>query len=185
MLARIGAECRITSDAAEVAAAAKVILPGVGAFDEAMTNLRSSTLVPVLQAKVEAGAPVLGICLGMQLLGHGSEEGTLPGLAWLDADTVKFQLDGTDRRRLPHMGWSTIAPCRTHPLLEGLPADARFYFVHSYHVRCRNPGDVVAESSFGSRFHSIVAHGNVMGTQFHPEKSHAFGLRLLANFAAL
>jgi glutamine amidotransferase len=187
MLKKIGVDSVITSDVAQVAAADKLILPGVGAFDTGMTNLERSGLLPVLNEKVAGeGTPVLGICLGMELLTQGSEEGICPGLGWIEGRTVRFRFpDGADRLNVPHMGWNGVRPAPQSVLLRDLPADNRFYFVHSFYVACDRDSDVGGWTRYGSDFASVVERGNVMGTQFHPEKSHRFGMALLRNFAAL
>jgi glutamine amidotransferase len=185
MLMRIGAESVLTSDPAAIASAERLILPGVGAFDTAMTNLRALGLVAALNAAVlERRVPILGICLGMQLFGRGSDEGRLPGLGWIAARTVRFQFpEGQTPLRIPHMGWNQIRVWRTDPLLDNLPDNSRFYFVHSYHVRCDDETSVLATTDYGITFHSAVARDHIVGTQFHPEKSHKFGMRVLRNFA--
>ena len=185
MLRRVGAESSITSDLDQIRRADKLILPGVGAFDAAMRNLARLGLVPVLNEQVlERRIPILGICLGMQLLTRGSEEGRLSGLGWIDADTVRFDLRDHPNLRLPHMGWNRIRLCREGSILDGVADVERFYFVHTYHVRCHQPQDVLAVADYGMTFHAAVISANIVGTQFHPEKSHKFGLRVLANFAA-
>ena len=184
MLTKIGAESIITSDPLAVEAADKLILPGVGSFDRAMENLHRAGLIGVLNERVIGSkTPLLGICLGMQLLSRRSEEGSLPGLGWIEADTVRFppELDGA-RLTVPHMGWNTITVTQPASLLGHLPADPRFYFVHSYHVKCDREADVAATAHHGITFHAAVASGNIVGTQFHPEKSHKYGLSLLRSF---
>ncbi|MBI2389036.1 MAG: imidazole glycerol phosphate synthase subunit HisH [Deltaproteobacteria bacterium] len=183
MLKRIGAAAEISSDPARVGQADKLILPGVGAFDNGMANIERLGLLPVLDLKVRVEkTPILGICLGMQLLTRRSEEGDRPGLGWIEADTRRFRLEPSGALRVPHMGWNELKPTRSHPLLEGLGHDARFYFVHSYHAVCDDVNDAIANAHYGYDFAAVIARDNVMGTQFHPEKSHRFGLALLRNF---
>lgn len=191
MLSKVGAEAKVSSDPAEVLRADKLILPGVGAFDAGMEAMEARGLRQALDQRVLAeGAPVLGVCLGMQLLTRRSQEGQLPGLGWVAAETVRFDFSGLPaeaRRELkvPHMGWNLARPARPHPLLAGLEDEARFYFVHSYYVKPDDGSLALTLTEHGHDFASALAQGNVMGTQFHPEKSHRFGMRLLANFAAL
>jgi imidazole glycerol-phosphate synthase subunit HisH len=186
MLRFIGAPSIITSRPDEILGADRLILPGVGHFAAGMRALEERGLVPVLQEKVIGrGAPVLGICLGMQLLTRESEEGHVPGLGWIDGRTVRFRFGGGDARtRVPHMGWNAVRVLRGSALFpEGPATEARFYFVHSYYVECREPGAVLATTRYGEDFVSAVEKGNVMGAQFHPEKSHRFGMALLRGFA--
>jgi imidazole glycerol-phosphate synthase subunit HisH len=186
MLRKIGVESVITADLAVIDAADKLILPGVGAFDTGMTNLERAGMLPVLNKKVEQGTPVLGICLGMEILTRGSEEGRCPGLGWIEGRTVRFAFpDRADKLNVPHMGWNNVQPSSTSTLLRDMPDDARFYFVHSYYVACDSEADVAGRTHYGTDFASVVEHGNVMGTQFHPEKSHRFGMTLLRNFVAV
>jgi len=186
MLKKIGISSQISSEAEKIAEATKLILPGVGAFDNAMQNLGNLGLIPVLKRKViEEKTPFLGICLGMQLLTKRSEEGSLSGLGWIDAETVRFRFSGGENLKIPHMGWNTIAVRKESPLYDGLLEEPRFYFVHSYYVACNNPSDVLTTTDYGIDFCSSLACGNVFGVQFHPEKSHKFGMRLLKNFAEL
>ena len=183
MLKKIGAHAEITADAEKIASASKLILPGVGAFDAGMDNLARSGLLPVLHQRVlQAGVPTLGICLGMQLMTRSSDEGARPGLGWVDAEALRFR--PTDAAlKVPHMGWNRAMPVRSAPLTDGLPDEPRFYFVHSYYVQCHNADDVLLTTPYGGEFHSAFQHGNVCGVQFHPEKSHKFGMALLRNFA--
>jgi glutamine amidotransferase len=187
MLKKIGFDSVITSDPARIEAADKLILPGVGAFDTGMTNLEHSGLLPVLNEKVLGQkTPVLGICLGMELLTQGSEEGICPGLGWIEGRTVRFRFaDGGDQLNVPHMGWNGVRPVSGSVLMRDAPSDNRFYFVHSYHVVCDHDADVAGWTRYGADFASVVEHGNIHGTQFHPEKSHRFGMGLLRNFAAV
>lgn len=183
MLKKLGVPSKITADPQDIAEASKLILPGVGAFDAGMDNLHRSGLLPVLNERVlGAGVPTLGICLGMQLMTRRSDEGHREGLGWIDAEALRFRpADAT--LKVPHMGWNLVRPVRPSPLTDGLPDEPRFYFVHSYHVRCNAPEDVLLTTQYGEEFHSAFQHGNVMGVQFHPEKSHKFGMALLRNFA--
>lgn len=186
MLKKVGVRSTIASDEAAIASADKLILPGVGAFDNGMQNLRVRGLIEILNRQVlEERKPILGLCLGMQMFTFGSEEGTLPGLGWLDATTVRFTFDGAapEALKVPHMGWNYIQPERTDPLLADLPNEPRFYFVHSYHLVCSNTDDVLASTNYGYNFPAMVHKGNIYGAQFHPEKSHKYGMALLKNFA--
>jgi glutamine amidotransferase len=186
MLRKVGAEARITSDADDIRGADKLILPGVGAFDHGMQALSDSGLLEILNEQVlKAGKPVLGICLGAQMLGRKSEEGELPGLGWIDMDVVRFPRK--EGLKVPHMGWNSVTPALVrnapHPLFAGNDAAPRFYFVHSYHFQCDRPEDVAATCDYGAPFAAAVARGNVWGVQFHPEKSHRFGAALLRSYA--
>jgi glutamine amidotransferase len=186
MARKAGTACVVSSDPAVIARATKLILPGVGAFDRGMANLEERRLIPALNERVMgSGVPTLGLCLGMQLLGRGSEEGTRPGLGWLNADSVRFKFTAETSLKVPHMGWNFIEPAAPAALVNNLPAEPRFYFVHSYYLACDNPGDVMCWTTYGERFASGIHKGNLWGTQFHPEKSHSFGLALLRNFLAL
>jgi glutamine amidotransferase len=184
MLKKLGAEAVITSDKSVIAAADKIILPGVGAFDNGMKNLERLGLLPVLHRKaLEEKVPVLGICLGMQLLTRGSEEGDLPGLGWINAETLKFRFDkASSGLKVPHMGWNTVTVNGGNGLFKDIGDEPRFYFVHSYYVKCNEQSDILATTSYGHEFTSAVTRGNIMGTQFHPEKSHKFGMKVLKNF---
>jgi glutamine amidotransferase len=179
----------VSSDPAVIRGASRLILAGVGAFDAGMHNLESRGLIPVLREAVfEHGVPFLGICLGMQLLMRGSDEGggEREGLGWIDGRSVRIRGEGTNGGsiKVPHMGWNEIQPVRASALLEGLDDKSRFYFAHSYAVECANQDDVVANVVHGKAFPAIVVHGHVCGVQFHPEKSHRYGKKLLENFAA-
>ena len=183
MLAKIGAPSRIVSDPEQVARAQKLILPGVGAFDAGMESLDRSGLVAVLNERaLEARVPTLGICLGMHLMARGSEEGRRTGLGWVDAQVSRFRPSDV-ALKVPHMGWNRVSVVRPSPLIEALPEEARFYFVHSYYVSCRKEHDVLLRTNYGVRFDAAFECGNLWGAQFHPEKSHKFGMQLLRNFA--
>lgn len=186
LLRKIGAASTISSSQEVIAGADRLILPGVGAFEAGMNNLIARELVPVLRRKVlEEHTPILGICLGLQLFGTGSDEGRQPGLGWLDARSIRFKPAPDGPGRVPHMGWNTIRVAATSPLLDGLGEDSRFYFAHSYHLECRERSAVAGVTKYGYDFPSIIAQGNVLGTQFHPEKSHRFGVRLMKNFVQM
>lgn len=182
MLQRLGVEAAYSGCETTIQAADALILPGVGTFDHAMQRLNDLGLIPVLQRKVmNQQVPVLGICLGMQLFAKSSEEGTLSGLGWLDMHVKRFTFDSVANLRVPHMGWNHVQPTRSHILFEGLELP-RYYFVHSYHIPlCSHPYQL-ATTQYGTTFISAVAQGNILGVQFHPEKSHRFGLSLLKNF---
>lgn len=182
MLKRIGADAEISSDPSAAAKADKLILPGVGSFDQGKKNLEVSGLLPVLYQKVMMEkTPILGICLGMQLFTSSSEEGVLQGLGWLNAETVKFR--ALNSRKIPHMGWNILEKKKDHVLFSELGACSRFYFVHSYHVICREAGDILAVADYdGEEFIAAIQRENILGVQFHPEKSHRFGKTLLKNF---
>jgi imidazole glycerol-phosphate synthase subunit HisH len=183
ILKRIGEDSIVTSDKDVISRATKIILPGVGAFDTGMRNLNELDLVDILNKKaLEEKIPVLGICLGMQLLSKGSEEGSLPGLGWIDAETERFRFVNSVEYKIPHMGWNFIKPHKASKLLEGMYPDPRFYFVHSYYVRANDRDDVLTTTEYEIEFTSMVERGNVLGAQFHPEKSHKFGMKLLKNF---
>lgn len=186
MLRAVGAEASVTGDPAELAKATKIILPGVGAFDAGMRNLRDRGFVePLEQAVRGRGVPVLGICLGMQLMALRSDEGSSAGLGWVDASVIKFDASTMHGLKVPHMGWNNVRQVKTSSLLNAASKDQRFYFVHSYFVRCNEPGDVLLEAEYGQSFHAAFERDNILGVQFHPEKSHSFGMRLLKNFVEL
>ncbi len=185
MLRVIGEKNRITADPKEIAKADGLILPGVGAFDAGMRNLSGRGLADVIKERASAGTPILGICLGMQLLGRSSEEGVLPGLGLIPFDCRRFSLpDGTDLR-IPHMGWDVVDMKQEHPLVSGLEGTQRYYFVHSYHAVCDSAENVLMTCDYGYEFTAAVVKDKIMGVQFHPEKSHDFGLALLTNFARI
>jgi len=183
ILRRIGEDSVVTSEKDEIIRATKLILPGVGAFDTGMRNLIELDLVDILNEKViKEKIPVLGICLGMQLMSNGSEEGSLPGLGWIDAETIHFRFTDTMEYKIPHMGWNFIRQHKTSKLLENMYPDARFYFVHSFFFRANNQEDILLSTTYETEFTSALEKGNILGLQFHPEKSHKFGMKLLKNF---
>lgn len=185
-LEECGAKAEVTEDPAALANADKIVLPGVGAFPDAMEALHECGLVEAIREQVLVeGVPLLGVCLGMQLLAtRGFEVRDTLGLDLIDAEIVR--IDPAFDERVPHVGWNEVHRTDRHcALLDGIPDGADFYFVHSYRMRCADPADVVATTPYCGDFASMVQHGNVFGTQFHPEKSQAFGLALLRNFVEL
>lgn len=186
MFRKIGVrDAIITADSEKIALADRILLPGVGAFDAGMSKLEATGLIPLLNKKaLEEKVPVLGICLGMQMLTRKSEEGNKMGLGWIDGDTVKFNPDPSLKLKVPHMGWDYIKVTRKNPLLE-IDKKPRFYFVHSYYVKCNNPYQSIATCDFGGEFTCMVNKDNIFGTQFHPEKSLRFGMDILINFSTL
>ena len=183
MFRRVGAETARVSTPSAVLDSDAILLPGIGAFDAGMSRLADAGLIDPLREFAASGRPLLGICLGMQLLLDSSEEGAAEGLGLIPGPSVRF--DESIGARVPHMGWSYAVPTREDSLVAGLDADARFYFVHSYRVVPDDDTATLAVSRYGVPFTSMVRVGNVMGAQFHPEKSHAFGMTILENFAKL
>jgi glutamine amidotransferase len=183
ILKRIGEESVVTSDRDEIAKSTKIILPGVGAFDTGMRNLMELDLVGILNEKVKTEKiPVLGICLGMQLLSEGSEEGSLKGLGWIKGENRRFNFKNSIDYKIPHMGWNFIQQHKESNLFNDMYSDARFYFVHAYYFKSNAQSDVLTTTNYEIEFTSSVEQGNIMGVQFHPEKSHKFGMKLLKNF---
>lgn len=182
MLKVIGEKSIISADIKALNTCDRYILPGVGAFDAGMTRLRESGLVDFIKNKVlEEKAPILGICLGMQLLGRKSEEGSLPGLGLIPFDNIRFRLEDSNLR-VPHMGWDIVEFKQSNPLLKNLQGTQRYYFVHSYHALCDSKDNILMTCDYGYEFAAAVVKDNIMGVQFHPEKSHDFGMALLNNF---
>lgn len=182
MLKKIGVDCEITSDARRIGSASRLILPGVGSFDAGMEGFERAGLLGVLNERVlQARVPTLGICLGMQLMARRSAEGAHAGLGWIDAEAVRFA-PADPSLKVPHMGWNLVRQARRAPLIDELPPQPRFYFVHSYFIRCHQEADVLLTTYYGELFHSAFHRDNIWGVQFHPEKSHKFGMRLLQNF---
>ncbi len=186
MLKKIGEDSLITSNENDISKATKLILPGVGAFDTGMKNLKDLNLIDILNHKVLIDkVPVLGICLGMQLLSGKSEEGILPGLGWINAETIRFKFINTSEYKIPHMGWNFISVKKESRLFDGMYPDPRFYFVHSYFFKANDPSDILTSTRYEIEFTSAIEKDNVLGVQFHPEKSHKFGMKLLKNFVDL
>jgi imidazole glycerol-phosphate synthase subunit HisH len=183
MLKRLGIESLISGDPEVILKAAKLILPGVGAFDNGMRNLTEQNLVPVLNQRVIIDKiPLLGICLGMQLLTQKSEEGNLPGLGWFEAETIKFKFADNTSLKIPHMGWNEVRQQSESPLLTDIGDQPRYYFVHSFHVKCKRNENEILSTFHGINFTSAIQNENIFGVQFHPEKSHKYGMKILANF---
>ncbi len=183
---RIGVKSQITSDITLIKESKKILLPGVGAFDAAMKKINSSDFREILDIKaLEEQVPILGICLGMQLLTNKSEEGKLDGLGWIKGETIKFNFAKQKSLKIPHMGWNIVNEINSSDLTKDLPAEPRFYFVHSYYVNVECTENQVMQTHYGHDFDSVISSGNIFGAQFHPEKSHKFGMQLLKNFAEL
>ena len=183
---RLGIDAIITNNPEELQRADKLILPGVGHFDKGMQNLQQSGLLALLNKMVlQEKKPMLGICLGAQLMTRSSEEGVEKGLGWLPADTIKFKLDGNASLKVPHMGWTDLNVRKDSPIWQNLPAGPRFYFVHTYHFKFDDTTNVTGSAMYGYDFACAFQKENIFGVQFHPEKSHKFGMKLLENFSKL
>lgn len=183
MLQFIGFDAEISGDKEQISVASKLILPGVGSFDQGMTNLHQRGLVPLLNQRVLVErVPILGICLGMQLFGTKSEEGSLSGLSWIDLESKKFNSTDYKTFPVPHLGWDYVSSVQESKLLRGFDEETRFYFAHSYYVKCNNRNNVVLEADYIHKFDAAVQKDHIAGVQFHPEKSHRFGMQLLTNF---
>jgi len=188
MFKYIGVESKIESDLDKIKNASKILLPGVGSFDTAMKKINESGLKEVLNEKaLKEQVPVLGICLGMQLLTNSSEEGILDGLGWVDAKTMSFKSVIDKKYRIPHMGWNIVSESNESKLTDGFKDfdETRFYFVHSYFVKVENEKNSILKTDYGLKFDSAIQKDNIFGAQFHPEKSHKFGIKLFENFAKI
>lgn len=184
MLKKIGEDSMITSDPELISVATKIILPGVGSFDAGVHKLNNAGLWDILIDKVEnENTPILGICLGAQLMTKGSEEGIEKGFGWIDAETVRFKIDKGSKLKVPNMGWNSVEIQKPSKLFSDLPKKPRFYFVHSYHFSFKERSQVLTISTYSYEFASSFEKGNILGVQFHPEKSHKYGMSLLKNFA--
>jgi len=186
MYKRMNIDAGVARTVADFEDATRIVLPGVGAFDEAMELLERSGMRPRLTELVmDRRVPVIGVCVGMQILAQSSDEGGKPGLGWVDGDVRHFKSLDAPELPVPHMGWNDVRPGAGQKLFEGLEEEARFYFLHSFYFRCLHAEDVAASSLYGADFACAVHRGNIYGVQFHPEKSHHFGARLLKNFAEI
>lgn len=179
----LGVSSIVSSDPVDLADAEKIILPGVGHFGKAMSNLKELNLLdPLHQAVLVDRKPILGICLGMELMAEKSEEGNVKGLGWLDAEMVRFNFSDKHRYNVPHMGWNQISIKKSSSLMKNVTELSEFYFVHSYHLAIRNQSDLLNETEYGFKFPSAIEKDNIFGVQYHPEKSHDAGMQLLKNF---
>jgi imidazole glycerol-phosphate synthase subunit HisH len=185
MFKKIGVDSKITSDLVEIKSAKKLLLPGVGSFDKAMERIVTSGIKEVLDQKVLVEeTPILGICLGMQLLTNSSEEGIEKGLGYINASAKKFIFQD-NKMKVPHMGWNIVKKSTPSLLTQDFDAASRFYFVHSYYVVVENQKNSILKTNYGLEFDSAIQNKNVYGAQFHPEKSHKFGMKLLDNFSKI
>ena len=185
MLKKIGVASKITSDLEEIKTATKLLLPGVGSFDKAMQRINDSGIKEVLDYKaLKEETPVLGICLGMQLLTNNSEEGIEKGLGYINASTKKFTFQD-NKLKVPHMGWNLVEKSTLSQLTTNFDEESRFYFVHSYYVEVEKQENSILKTTYGLEFDSAIQHKNIYGAQFHPEKSHKFGMKLLKNFSKI
>lgn len=182
MLKVIGEKSVITNNIQNIKDSNKIILPGVGAFDAGISQLEQYALIPTIKEEAMNGKPILGICLGMQLLGRKSEEGVKEGLGLIPFDNIKFHFTQGSNLKVPHMGWDIVDYKKNNPLLDGIEGAQRYYFVHSYHAVCDNESNILMKCNYGYEFAAAICKENIYGVQFHPEKSHDFGLKILENF---
>lgn len=182
-LSQIGVNIKIVTSGSEILQVDKIVLPGVGHFEKAMSNLNSSGMLEVLnEAVLVKKKPILGICLGMQLMAKASEEGNAKGLNWIDASVIKFKIENSLKFKVPQTGWNTIKPVKDSYLLKNIESNSEFYFLHSYHYADTDKQSILAKTDFQYEYVSAVEKENIFGTQFHPEKSHDNGVQLLRNF---
>jgi imidazole glycerol-phosphate synthase subunit HisH len=185
MFKKIGIASKITTNLEDIKTATKLLLPGVGSFDKAIEKINTSGIREVLDQKVLIeGTPILGICLGMQLLTNSSEEGTDKGLGYINASAKKFVFQDK-KMKVPHMGWNIVKKATLSLLTQDYQEESRFYFVHSYYVEVENQENSILKTTYGLEFDSAIQHKNVYGAQFHPEKSHKYGMKLLDNFSKI
>jgi glutamine amidotransferase len=180
IIKHVGGTSKITRDQDLIQQACGVIIPGVGSFDACVTALRRSGLLNPIENALRKGVPVLGICVGMQMMARGSQEGREPGLGWINGVVQKFP--AAPGLKIPHMGWSPVHARPDSRLFDGADSDPRFYFVHSYYVACDDPKDLAASAQYGVQFAAALERSNLFGVQFHPEKSHRFGMNLFKSF---
>lgn len=186
MLKRVGSEAILASTSDDLKNATKIVLPGVGNFDHGMRQLKKSGMIELLNQKVnDEKVPILGICLGAQLMCNASEEGRVEGLSWFDAEVKKFNFNDSTNLRIPHMGWNYVNNVKDSIISKDLPQDSRFYFVHSYHMVTKHTNDILFKTNYGYDFVSGLQHENKFACQFHPEKSHKYGIQMFKNFASI
>ncbi len=180
---RVGAKVEISSDLEHIRKSEILILPGVGHFANGVKKLKQTGIWELLNHKVlKEKTPILGICLGMQLMAKHSEEGNVEGLGWFDAEVVKFKIKNKLKHKVPHMGWNNVVIKKQSPLFNSVPEESMFYFVHSYHIKCNDKKDILTSTEYEYYFTSAIMKGNIYGTQFHPEKSHDWGEEVFRNF---
>ncbi len=184
---RLNIPCEVSASPDVLSNADKLILPGVGAFDDSMNKLNTSGLKIILDKQVlEEKIPILGVCVGMQIMANSSEEGNSPGLGWIDAKVRRFDEESLlIKPKLPHMGWNSIASKKESSILNGIDKNKGFYFLHSYFIECNDKENILTTTDYCSNFASSFSKSNIYGFQFHPEKSHANGIQLFKNFAAI
>lgn len=183
MLKKVGADFKLSSSVDDIRNASKLILPGVGSFDKGIQNLKEYGYFDLIKEKViKENTPILGICLGMQLLGKSSEEGVENGFGFVDAVAKKFSFEGNNKLKVPHMGWNLVNIKKENDIYQGIDGEQRFYFVHSFAIQCNDDKDILTSSSYGYGFVSSFQKNNIIGAQFHPEKSHKFGINFFKNF---
>jgi imidazole glycerol-phosphate synthase subunit HisH len=183
---RINVPCQIATKPIDVLNAKKIILPGVGHFENGMRRLQDQGLIEILNRKAqEEKIPILGICLGAQLLTSHSEEGDISGLGWIEASTLRFRIENNTKIKVPHMGWNDLQLKSNEPIFDGITKRDQFYFVHSFYIKCIREKDSISKTEYQIVFDSVIKKENIIGVQFHPEKSHDAGLRILHNFSKL
>ncbi len=186
MLKKAGFEAVLATEKNEIEKASKIILPGIGAFDHCMSEFNKSGLRELVTKKVLGEkTPVLGICVGLQMLMESSEEGVEPGLGWIKGKTIKFKKETLGDLKIPHMGWTNVQIVKDTLLTQQLGDEPRFYFVHSYYVQPEEQSDIMLTATYGYEFTAAINHENIFGAQFHPEKSHKYGMKILENFGSL